>query len=264
LTPEKRVAQRALKRATQGAKKAAKKAAKKVVARIAPNPTTTIREIVTADDPALRPAYDLLSRTFHRGERVALRDWIDSLGEKSSGLLTDVVWHLFVAEERGTVVGLASGTYLGNINLGVIGYLASDQSLRSRGVGTKLRGRLRRAFATDARRIARKPLEGVIGEVSADNPWLRALARRPEVLVLDFQYYQPRLYDDDEPSPFVLYYESLTRIRSRMGVKELRRILYTVWRRIYRVSRPMDRRAFRAMLRTLQDRTTIGRRRHLT
>ena len=166
-----------------------------------------------------------------------------------------------VAEEEGRVVGLASGTYLGNVNLGVIGYLAADRTTRSRGVGTRLRGHLRRRFARDAKRITGGPLEGIIGEVSADNPWLRALARRPEVLVLDFQYYQPRLYDDDEPSPFVLYYECLTRVRDRIPVKELRRILYTIWRRIYRVSRPVDRRAFRAMLRALENRRTIGRRR---
>ncbi|MCL4212933.1 MAG: GNAT family N-acetyltransferase [Gemmatimonadales bacterium] len=222
---------------------------------------TTVREIVDPGDPALKDAYALLARTFHRGERVALRDWIDSLSEKSLGVLTDVVWHLLVAEEGGRVVGLASGTYLGNVNLGVIGYLAADRTTRSRGVGTRLRGHLRRRFTRDAKRITGGALEGIIGEVSADNPWLRALARRPEVLVLDFQYYQPRLYDDDEPSPFVLYYECLTRVRDRIPVKELRRILYTIWRRIYRVSRPVDRRAFRAMLRALENRRTIGRRR---
>lgn len=222
---------------------------------------TTIRELVREDDPALKAAYAILARTFHRGERVGLGEWIDSLREKSDQLHTDVVWHLFVAEEKGAVVGLASGTYLGNVNLGVVGYLASDSGMRSRGVGTRLRGRLRRAFASDAKRIAGKPLEGIIGEVSEDNPWLGALARRPEVLVLDFQYYQPRLYDEDEPSPFVLYYECRTRIRPRLPVKELRRILYSVWRRIYRVSRPMDRRAFRSMLRALANRRSIGRRR---
>lgn len=223
---------------------------------------TSIREVRDPDDPALKEAYAILSRTFHRGERVALRDWVDSINEKALQLQTDVVWHLLVAEEEGRVIGLASGTYLGNVNLGVIGYLAADQGTRSRGIGTRLRVALRRHFARDATRIARQPLEGIIGEVSASNPWLRSLARRPEVLVLDFMYYQPRLYDDDEPSPFVLYYESLTRIRDRLPVKELRRILYTIWRRIYRVSRPVDRRAFRAMLRTLESRRSVGRRRH--
>jgi len=229
-----------------------------------PAPAMRIREVVDPDDPALKEAYAILSRTFHRGERVRLRDWIDSLNEKALQLLTDIVWHLIVAEEDGRVVGLASGTYLGNVNLGVVGYLAVEKGTRSRGAGTRLRASLRRHFARDAKRIAKRPLDGIIGEVSASNPWLKALARRPEVLVLDFQYYQPRLHDDDEPSPFVLYYECLTRVRDRLPVKELRRILYTIWRRIYRVSRPVDRRAFRAMLRTLDSRRSVGRRRHFS
>ena len=165
-----------------------------------------MREVTDPRDRALKEAYAILSQVFHRGERVALSDWKNSLQEKSLQVLTDVVWHLIVAEEAGQVVGLASGTYLGNVNLGVVGYLAASSGTRSRGVGTKLRAHLRRRFERDAVRITGGPLEGILGEVSARNPWLSSLARRPEVLVLDFQYYQPRLYDEDDPSPFVLYY----------------------------------------------------------
>lgn len=224
---------------------------------------TTIREIVDPGDPALRPAYALLTRTFHRSERVALREWIGSLRERASGLTSDVAWHLLVAEHRGKVVGLASGTYLGNVNLGVIGYLAMSPAVRSKGIGTRLRARLRQRFARDAERLAGRPLAAIIGEVSETNPWLRTLSGRPAVLVLDFPYYQPRLSDDDDPSPFLLYYESMGAPRTRLAVGELKRILYTVWRRIYRVSRPLDRPAFRLMLRSLNGRRTVGRRRLL-
>lgn len=222
-------------------------------------PRTRIREITDPADPALRPAYALLAGTFGREERVALRDWRRSLAERSQGLLTDTAWHLLVAERRGVVVGLASGTYLGNVNLGVIGYLASTPLVRSQGLGARLRAHLRRRFERDAVRIGRRKLDGVIGEVSAGNPWLRSLARRDEVLVLDFPYFQPRLHHDHLPAPFLLYYESLGHHRQRLGVGELRRILYAVWRRVYRVSRPLDRPAFRAMLRALAHRRTVGR-----
>jgi hypothetical protein len=157
------------------------------------------------------------------------------------------------------VVGLNAGTYLGNINLGMIGYLAIAPMERSRGTGTRLRSRLHQYFERDARTLSDQPLDGIIGEVSAYNPWLRTLARRPNVLVLDFPYYQPRLTVGDKPSPFVIYYEQLQRIRSRMPVTELRRILYTIWRRGYRISRPLERPAFRSMLRAIQSRRNIGR-----
>ena len=222
--------------------------------------TISIRELEEPGDPALLEAYAILAETFHRGERVALRDWISSLTEKASGVLTDLSWHLLVAESNGKVVGLASGTYLGNVNIGVVGYLASTPEVRSKGTGTRLRKRLRRSFELDAQQIVSRPLDAIVGEVSASNPWLRSLARRPEVLVLDFPYFQPRLYEDDVPSPFVLYYESMRGARESIPVEELSKLLYTVWRRIYRISRPLDRTVFRTMLASLEHRDAVGRR----
>ena len=223
-------------------------------------PRISIRELRDHKDPLLRGAYALLKQTFKRGERVDYSEWVGSLREKAGNLATDFAWHLFVAERDGEVVGLASGTYLGNVNLGVIGYLAIPPEARAAGIGTRLRTRLRRQFARDAERIAGRPLAGIIGEVSATNPWLRRLDRLPEVLVLDFPYFQPSLYDDDAPSPFVLYYESMTGPRQRIPVGELRRVLYTVWRRVYRIGRPLERPAFRAMMRALANRRSVGRR----
>lgn len=222
-------------------------------------PATTVRELLVPSDPALRAAHALLRRSFHREERVLLRDWLSSMKEKSLGVLTDLTWHLIVAEQKGKVVGFTSGTYLGNINVGVVGYLATVPGVRAQGIGTLLRNRLRRVFHRDARRIAGRPLDAIIGEVAATNPWLRTLARRKNVLVLDFPYFQPRLYPGDKASPFVLYYESLQGPRARIPSAELRRIIYAVWRRLYRVSRPLERPAFRAMLRALDKRRTIGR-----
>ena len=225
----------------------------------AKRPTIRIREIVDVDDVAVRPAYRLLTQGFAREERVTLEEWLGTLREKTACLMTDIDWHLFVAEKDDVVVGLASGMYLGNVNLGVIGYLAMVPEVRSLGIGTRLRTRLRRQFERDAIRIAGEPLKGIIGEVSLDNRWLRTLSLRPEVLVLDFKYYQPSLYEGDSPSQFALYYEALQRPRSRIPVSELRRILYTVWRRIYRISRPLDDAAFRAILRSFGTRRAVGR-----
>jgi hypothetical protein len=219
-----------------------------------------IREITDPSDPALKAAYALLKRSFHAGERVPLKEWRGTLREKASGLYTDLAWHVLVAERNGVVVGLNSGTYIGNINLGIIGYLAIAPTERSRGTGTRLRSRLHKYFERDALSLSERPLDGIIGEVSAYNPWLRTLNRRPNVLVLDFPYYQPSLAVGDKPSPYVMYYEQLRRVRTRMPVTELRRILYSIWRRGYRISRPLERPAFRAMLRAIESRRTIGRR----
>lgn len=217
-----------------------------------------IREITSPDDPLLRDAYRLLRSTFHKSERVLLSEWKATLRERTRGVWTDFAWHLFIAERNHRVVGLATGTYLGNVNVAVIGYLAIDRSTRAAGLGTRLRTRLRSAFLRDARHLINRELEAVVGEVSETNPWLAALARRPRVLVLNIPYFQPRLYAEDKPSPFVLYYESISRPRRWLAASELRRILYAIWRRAYRISRPLERPAFRRMLATLEGRRRVG------
>ncbi len=219
----------------------------------------TIREVTDPTDPAATDAYALLTKTFHRGERVARRDWTSTMREQKQGLHTDVFWHLLVAERGTKVIGFASGTFLGNVNLGVIGYLAIARNARAGGLGSRLRTTLRRRFMRDAQRINARELDGVIGEVSGGNPWLRALSRRPGVVLLDLPYYQPKLREDDEPSPFVLYYEAVGRPVKRFKVAELRRILYAMWRRAYRIARPLDRPAFRRMLAYLSLRRSVGK-----
>jgi hypothetical protein len=217
-----------------------------------------VREIILPDDPAIPGAYRLLRAAFPRHERVPLAEWRATLKERSRNVWTDYAWHLVVAERRGRVVGLATGTYLGNVNVGVIGYLAIDARVRAAGLGSRLRARLRSTFRRDARGLIGRELSAVIGEVSPGNPWLASLARRPHVLVLNLPYFQPRLYSGDKPSPFVLYYESIERPVRWLSASELRRILYAVWRRAYRISRPLERPAFRTMLRALEGRRRIG------
>jgi hypothetical protein len=223
-------------------------------------PRLTIREIVAPDDPAIRAAYRLLTRSFSREERVDRGEWLATLREGADGLWSDYAWHLLVAESDGDVVGLVTGTYLGDVRIGVIGYLAIAERFRSAGAGTRLRHRLRTAFARDAARLGRGHLHGIVGEVSEGNPWLRALARRPQVILLDLPYYQPSLRADDAPSPFVLYYESMLGPRSYLAAAEVRRILFAMWRRAYRIPRPTARPAFRKMMRALEGRRRIGRR----
>lgn len=218
-----------------------------------------IREVRDGNDPALRTAYRLFQRVFERAEMVAFREWANSIRERNAGLWTDLNWHVFVAEDAGRVTGAASGTYVGNLNVGIIGYVAVRPGLRSRGLGPRLRLRLRDAFVGDAQRLRHRPLAALVGEVRLDNPWLRHLVRREEAIALDFPYVQPALRGQP-PLPLVLYYQPLLRPRRTLGTAELRRLLYTMWRRSYRIARPLSRPEFRAMLRAIASRRQIGQR----
>lgn len=216
-----------------------------------------IREVVSPSDPALARAHALFQRAFHASELVSPDSWREVLSEQSQGLCADTAWHLLVAEVAGRVVGAASGNYVGSVNVGLVGYVAIAATGRARGLGSRLRLRLRRRFERDARRFLGRPLEAIVGEVRADNPWLRYLVANQGVIALDFPYHQPSLAGG-RTVPLVLYYQPLTLRRTSLGGAELRRLLYALWRRPYRVSRPLSRPAFRRMLVSLQGRRRIG------
>jgi len=217
-----------------------------------------VREVIRPQDPAVDRGYRLLQRTFPKAEVVRRSEWHESLRERKAALWTDTRWHLVVAEVAGKIAGVVSGTYLGNVNTGVIGYLVVARSARRSGIGPRLRARLEAAFRRDALRIRGIPLQAVVGEVRRDNPWLRTLMLREQVLALDFPYLQPQLRRSEEPVSLVFYYKSLDHVRRRLSAATIRRLLYTIWRRIYRIRRPLSDLAFRRMLAALSTKRTVG------
>jgi hypothetical protein len=223
-----------------------------------------IREIRGVADTALRRAHRLLTRIFPRAEMLPLSAWKDVLEERHTGVWTDLNWHLFVANHltpaHSRLVGAATGTYLGNVNVGLIGYIAVGSAARTLGIGPRLRWALRLAFERDARRLRGRPLKALVGEVRPDNPWLRRLVRNGAI-ALDLPYFQPSLRRREEPVPLVLYYQPLHLRRTSLPVAEVRRLLYTIWRRSYRVPKPLSHPIFRRMLRALAGRSRIGQRR---
>jgi hypothetical protein len=230
-------------------------------------PRTTglhIREIRDVTDAALRRAHQLLTRIFPRSEMLPLSAWKHVLEERQAGVWTDLNWHLFVAEHvaagHGRLVGAATGTYLGNVNVGLIGYVAVGSAARSLGIGPRLRWALRLAFERDALRLRSRPLKALVGEVRPDNPWLRRLVVHGAI-ALDLPYFQPSLRRSDEEVPLVLYFQPLHQRRTSLPAAEVRRLLYTIWRRGYRISKPLAHPSFRRMLRALARRARIGQRR---
>ncbi len=96
---------------------------------------------------------------------------------------------------------------MGNVNVGLVGYVAVLREARGYGVGGMLREGLKTAFVRDARRVHARPLEALIGEVNVDNPWLPHLVRKHRVLALGFSYFQPSLHSSEEPVRLVLYFQ---------------------------------------------------------
>ncbi len=218
----------------------------------------TIREVLSADEPSFKVAHELLRREFPHAEMLPVRVWRNAMRERSEGLWTDVGWHLIVAERKSRVLAAASGSYLGNVNVGIVGYIAVRAAARTLGLGPRMRRALHRKFETDARHAGHARLGAIVGEVSRTNPWLRTLVRREGAIALDFPYFQPSLGRMREAVPFVLYYQPLGAKQKTLGGAQLRRLLYTMWRRTYRIEEPLANGHFRAMLRSIAGRSRIG------
>lgn len=219
----------------------------------------TIREVLLAEDSALRKAHRIIARDFAKAAVVSQAGWRDSLLERQAQLWTDLRWHLVVAETGSRGLRVATDWYLGNLNAGVIGYLGVARWARGLGLGPRLLGRFVSLFQRAARRVLRRPLQGVIGEIARVNPWLATLLKRTNVVALDFPYLQPSLWHSESPVPLVLYPESLHRVRRGLPAQRVRQALYTIWRRIYRMRGPRADAAFRQMFDAPADRTFVGR-----
>ena len=217
-----------------------------------------IREVRDPNDRALAGAYRLLRAAFSSRELVRRRDIREAIIERNRGFLGDLNWHMLVAERGKILVGVATISYVGELNIGVVGYLAVRSSERSTGLGLRLRARLLQAVHKDALRIRKRPVDALIGEVRAENPWLRHLVVVHRALALDFPYWQPSIDGKARPVRLVLYYQPIARERTDLSGNEVRRLLYVIWRRLYRIPRPMKDATFLKMLTALQGRRLIG------
>ena len=222
--------------------------------------TVVVESLDDHRNPLFSEALRLYRRVFPEKERIDRAYFVSILEEKRRGLLEPFNLHFLVARAEGRVRGLAVGSYLAVVNLGFVGYLAVDPAYSGAGMGRLLRERLVRALRRDARAAGHAELLGVLGEVEAENPWLSHLLRNPRLLPLDIQYRQPALGRNVPAVPLVLYLEATRRPIRSLPVKRVRALLYAIYRRVYRIRFPLRNPAFRAMMRELKGRRTVGRR----
>lgn len=213
-----------------------------------------IVEIEDERSPLAREALSLLRSAFPPPERQPIEQIAMEIAEKRLGLLTSYDFHLFASlSGEGRVMAIASGVYLGGVNAGFVTYLAVGEEYRSQRIGRALRTSLIDAFRQDARALDWLELASVIGEVRQDSPWLERLIRERSAIPFDFTYYHP----GQEPEPgavrWVLYRQPIGDRRENLPYREVRQLLYAIWRRAYRVRWPLEREAFSAMLSELHE-----------
>lgn len=215
-------------------------------------------EITDDRDPLALAALQLIATTFDPTDRQPIEQLRSEVEEKRRDLLDPFDFHLVAVVEGDDVLAAITGAYLQGINAGFVMYLAVQPGRRSGGLGRAIRRALVQRFREDARHAGKADLAFVLGEVRASNPWLRRLVSKRGAIPFDLTYYHPGMRPDVRSPAYVLYRQPVADDRVILHVAEVRRILYSVYRRGYRVRYPLLHGGFRAMLEQLEGRETVG------
>jgi len=221
-------------------------------------PSIVIESVSDDRNPLYLDSVDLYNRAFPDSERSDPRYFAHTLEEKRLDLLYPFNFHYLVARANDRAVGLATGHYLALVNMGFVGYLAVQPSIKGARVGSRLRHRLLKEMRRDARAAGYKDLLAVVGEVEAVNPWLRHLIRNRGAFALDIDYHQPALGTHLDDVPLVLYVEPIGRPIKRIRAADVQKLLYALYRRIYRIRFPLKNRTLARMMAELEGRQWVG------
>jgi ribosomal protein S18 acetylase RimI-like enzyme len=225
----------------------------------APASDPSIVEITDERHAIAGAALDLIAQSFDRRDRQSLVELRSEIAEKRLDLLAAYDFHLLAsAAEDGSALGSVAGVYLEGVNAGFVTYLAVRPEGRGHGLGRALRLRLVEVFRADARRAGWDDLAWVLGEVRLESAWLRRLVDHRGALPFDLTYYHPGMRPGDDHRPYALYRQPVGDDRSELPAQLVRRILYAVYRRGYRVRYPLEHEGFAAMLDQLDGRDLVG------
>lgn len=184
-------------------------------------------------------------------------DLLSELEECRRGLPSGGDYHLVVqVDDADNPVAAAAGAYIDAVNAGFVSYLAVDEAHRGQRLGRVLRAHLVDAFREDARRAGRA-LAWTVGEVRRDSPWLRTLVAHGRAIPFDFPYFHPWLPLRAE-GRYVLYREPDADTRGHLPADEVLRLVYGIWRRVYRIRFPTQSETFCYMVDRLQHADRIG------
>lgn len=226
-----------------------------------PDRRVVIEEIEEIGSPWVAAALRLSERVFPPGQRVHREDLTDRFAEKRLNLLRPANFHFLVARRGDELHGFVQGSYVAALNVCFVGYLAVEPRFRGGRVGPLLRQHLILRCRQDARLNRCSGIRAVVGEVELTSPWLRTLVRSRGAIALDVHFEQPVLSPGGSPVPLVLYVQRLDRSVASLPVARVRRLVYSIYRQVYRVRFPLRDPSFRRFLASLEGRQRIGQKR---
>lgn len=219
-----------------------------------------IEEIVSHDSLDFGRAYRIIQDKIPFEERSDVLDFVTTIDKAQNGRLYPDNYHMLIAkgDSNSEVVGVVTGYYISGLNMGFVNTLAVRKGDEGRGTGTRLREKLIEKFREDTRKNKRKRLDGVLGEVETNNPWLRRLALNPKIFPFDIRYIQPPLRQGQEGRELVLYLQS-DKNPEKISKNRIIKILTDIYRDVYDIENPFEDNNFKEMLKSFENRRYISR-----
>ncbi|WP_420129697.1 hypothetical protein [Longimicrobium sp.] len=215
--------------------------------------------VVVVDDeraPLATEALELISTSI--GDVQPVNDLLSEIEERRRGMPSGGDAHLLaMVDDDGRAAAAAAGIYLEGVNAGFITYLAVRKDLRGKLLGRGLRGHLVNSIRAEARRKNGADPAWIVGEVRSGSPWLQTLVGAGQAIPFGFPYFHPWMQRRSE-GRYVLYREPLADTRAKLPAQEVVRLVYTIWRRAYRIRFPLQSETFCYMIERLQAAGTIG------
>lgn len=213
-------------------------------------------EIKDERDPLAREAVRLIRHSI--GDVQPTTDLLSELEECRRGLPNGGDYHLTgLVEPDGSLAAAAAGVYLEPVNAGFITYLAVRGDLRGMQLGRELRAHLVEAFRAEAQRKLGRDLAWTVGEVRRESRWLRTLVSSGGAVPFDVSYFHPWLPRSAE-GRYILYREPVGDPRPELPAEEVLHLLYSIWRRAYRIDFPLQSDTFCYMLEQLEGKPIVG------
>ena len=219
-------------------------------------------QVVEIEDERQAPAQEALAiirESFEPHERQSREHFAMEIRERRLGLPATEPYHvLAILSETGQGMAVAAGVYLSAVNAGLVTYLGVRPEYRERKLGRRIRRELVEALRADARHLGHSDLSWVVGEVRMDSPWLRRLVRERAAIPFDFTYYHPGVGPGRSDERWILYRQPLGDERTELPSVEVKRLVYDLWQRAYRVRWPLEHDGFSAMIDELEGKPVIG------
>jgi GNAT superfamily N-acetyltransferase len=190
-------------------------------------------EITEGHSIYLKDVFDLYDRTFPYEVREPHHVFLKSLH------MTKNHFHFLIGLEGEKLVSFATGHYLPKVNTGFIVYIATNPSIRNKGIGSRTLAELENRFKIDAISSGHETLRAVVLETEKQElahsniereeclKRTRFFERNQSTKTDEIFYLQPPLHDGEDAIPLNLFFNN------KLSKEEICKIIHSIYEEKY-------------------------------